>query len=71
MAVPREGQIQIILKGVRRTPSSELSRKEASSKGRRDLYIAERRSVEVGFCRSQDSFNLARAISLQQVFDNG
>jgi len=70
MSVTKERQIQIVLEGIRGTHGCELSREEASSKGRRDLDVAERQSVEVGFGSLDDSLNLASAIRPQQVFDN-
>jgi len=70
MSVTTKRQIQIVLQGIPGTRGGELSREEASSKGRRDLDVAERRSVEVGVGRLQDCINWARAIRPQQVFDS-
>jgi hypothetical protein len=70
MSVTTKRQIQIVLEGIPGTLGREVSRKEASSKGRRDLDVAERRSVEVGIGRLQDCTNLARATRPQQIFDN-
>ncbi len=36
---------------------------------RRHLDVTERRGVKVGLGRVQDTFNLARAVRLQEVFD--
>jgi hypothetical protein len=69
MAVPKDGQIQIIVEGIGGTYGAEPSREETPPKGRGDLDVTERRCVKVRLRRLQDAFNLARALCLQEVFD--
>ncbi len=69
MSVTKKRQIQIVLEGLRGTPRVEPARKQAPAKGRCDLDVTERRSVEVDFGRLEDACNLAGAVRLQEVFD--
>ena len=65
-----EGQIKIVLEGLCGTHGGEPPREYAPPEGRRDLDVTERRGVEIDFDPLQDAFNLARAVCLQDVFDD-
>jgi len=69
MSVTNEREIQIVLEGIRGACGGEPSGDQAAPKGRRDLDVAERRGMEVGFVCPQDAFDFARAVCSQQVFD--
>ncbi len=69
MSVTDERQIQIVLKGVPGAHGSEPSGEERPPKGRSDLHVTERRGMEVGFIRLEDACDFARAVCLQEVFD--
>jgi hypothetical protein len=69
MSVTHERQVQIVVQGVRGAHGSEPSGEETPPKGRGDLDVTERRGMEVGFIRLEDACDFARAVCLQEVFD--